>query len=225
MGDKTLVSLDTVVMNITLTVTIPAVVFLLGYAWGVLGYFRLPLHEYIGGRVDRLSDAARNFWHYVWALIRAAIIAVAGAWAIASIVLTVQIGMHWADVTDVYQRLDAGILGGFVITMLQILVLPNVAAWTLSYLTGAGFHIGTVEVSPAGTLPGDQPALPIFSAIPTQQALQEHWWLLLLLLLAGIVAGWWFFSTSENHLEDFVVGKFPWPRHYRWRVANRCASG
>src|SRR5699024_9267287 len=62
---------------------------------------------------------------------------------------------------------------------------------------------------PAGTLLGDQPALPIFSAIPTQQALQEHWWLLLLLLLAGIVAGWWFFSTGENHLEDFVVGKIP----------------
>lgn len=208
-GTNTLVSLDAVVLNATLAVTIPAVVFVLGYAWGALGYFRIPLREYIGGRVDRLSDAARNFWHYLWALIRAATIAVAGAWAIASIVLSVQIGMHWAEVTDVYQRLDAGVFGGFVITVLQILVLPNVAAWTLSYLTGAGFRIGTLEVSPAGTLPGEQPALPIFSAIPTQQALQEHWWLLLLLLLAGILAGWWFFGAGENHLEDFIVAKIP----------------
>ena len=208
-GTNTLVSLDTVSINPTLAVTIPAVVFTVGYAWGALGYYRIPLGEYIGGRVDQLSDAARNFWHYLWALLRAATIAVAGAWAIASIMLSVQIGMHWAEVTDVYQRLDAGIFGGLVITILQILILPNLAAWTLSYLTGAGFRIGTVEVSPAGTLPGPQPALPIFSAIPTEQVLQEHWWILLLLMLAGILAGWWFFATGENHLEDVVVAKIP----------------
>src|SRR5699024_2875625 len=106
-GTNTLVSLDVVNINATLAVTIPAVVFVLGYAWGALGYFRIPLRDYIGGRVDRLSDAARHFWHYLWALLRAATIAVAGAWAIALIVLSVQIGIHWAEVTDVYQRLDA----------------------------------------------------------------------------------------------------------------------
>lgn len=208
-GTNTLVSLDVVSINPTLAVTIPAVVFVLGYAWGALGYFRIPLVQYTAKRVDELSDAARNFWHYLWALLRAATIAVAGAWAIASIVLSVQIGIHWAEITDVYQRLDAGIFGGLVITVLQILVLPNVAAWTLSYLTGAGFRIGTVDVSPAGTLPGAQPALPIFSAIPTEQTLQDHWWILVLLLLAGILAGWWFFGTGENHLEDLVVAKIP----------------
>ncbi len=208
-GTNTLVSLDAVNIHATLAIILPALVFMLGYAWGALGYYRIPLVKDIAHRVDRLSDAARHFWHYLWALLRAATIALAGSWAIASIVLAVQIGIHWPAVTDVYQRLDAGIFGGLVITVLQILVLPNVAAWTLSYLTGAGFRIGTVEVSPAGTLPGSQPALPIFSAIPTEQTIQEHWWILLFLMVAGILAGWWFFGTGENHLEDLVVAKIP----------------
>src|SRR5699024_5295287 len=87
--------------------------------------------------------------------------------------------------------------------------LPNVAAWTLSYLTGAGFSLGGTVVSPAGTLAGPQPALPLFAAIPTEQNLQDHWWVLLLLALAGIAAGWWFFGVGENHLEDAIIAKIP----------------
>ncbi len=208
-GTITLVKTETVNIPVTIATIIPGVVFLLGYAWGVLGYFRRPLTEQIRARVDTLSDVARNFSHYLWALLRAAVIGVLGAWAIASVLLTIQIGIHWADVTEVYQRLDAGIYGGLVMTMLQILLLPNVAAWTISYLTGAGFSIGTTIVSPAGTISGPKPALPILAAIPQEQHLQAHWWVLILLLLAGVAAGWWFFGEGENHLEDFVIAKIP----------------
>src|SRR5699024_9492810 len=208
-GTITLVNSETVNIQVLMATIIPGVVFLLGYAWGVLGYFRRPLTEQIRARIDTLSDVARNFSHYLWALLRAAVIGIVGAWAIASILLTIQIGIHWADVTDVYQRLDAGIFGGLVITVLQILVLPNVAAWTISYLTGAGFSIGTTIVSPAGTISGPKPALPILAALPQEQHLQAHWWVLLLLLLAGVVAGWWFFEEGENHVEDFIIAKIP----------------
>lgn len=208
-GTNTLVSMDIIGINATLAILIPSAVFAIGYAWGALGYYRIPLIKRVTARVDRLSDAGRNCWHYLWALLRAAVVALAAAWAIAAIVVTVQIGMHWAQLTDVYQRLDAGIFGDLVVTVLQILVLPNVVAWTISYLTGAGFIIGAAEISPAGTIPGPHPALPIFSAIPTEQTLQDHWWVLLLLAVAGAVAGWWFFSAGENHLEDVVVAKVP----------------
>lgn len=208
-GTITLVDLDSVVLNPAVATLIPSAVFIIGYAWGVLRYFRKPLAQRIGDRVDGFSDAARNFSYYMWALLRAAVIGLAGAWAIASIVLAVQIGMNWAEVTDVYQRLDAGIFGGLVVTVLQILILPNLAAWTISYLTGAGFSIGSTVVSPAGTLAGPQPALPIFAAIPTEQSLEAHWWVLLLLALAGVAAGWWFFRAGENHLEDFIIAKIP----------------
>src|SRR5699024_11209237 len=156
-----------------------------------------------------LSDVARNFSHYLWALLRAAVIGIVGAWAIASILLTIQIGIHWADVTDVYQRLDAGIFGGLVITVLQILVLPNVSAWTISYLTCALFSFVTTIVSPVVTISGPKPALPFLAALPQDQHLQAHWWVLLLLLLAGVVAGWWFFEEGENHVEDFIIAKIP----------------
>ena len=208
-GTITLVDMESVIINTTVATIIPGGVFCIGYAWGVLSYFRRPLTQAIAERVDGFSDAARNFNHYLWALLRAAVIALAGGWAIASIVLTVQIGIHWAEVTDVYQRLDAGVVGGLVVTLLQILVLPNVATWTMSYLTGAGFDIGNTTVSPAGTLEGPLPALPIFAAVPTEQSLQAHWWLLLLLGLAGVLAGWWFFGEGENHVEDFVIAKIP----------------
>lgn len=208
-GTITLVTLDTVIINPTVATIIPGAVFFFGYVWGAVGYYQRPLVQAIGQRVDTFSDAARNFNHYVWALLRAAVIGVAGAWAIGSIMLTVQIGVHWAEVTDVYQRLDAGIVGGILVTLLQILLLPNVVAWTISYLTGAGFSLGTTVVSPAGTLDGPQPALPIFAAIPTEQSLQADWWVLLLLGLAGVAAGWWFFGVGENHLEDFLIAKIP----------------
>src|SRR5699024_11623583 len=83
------------------------------------------------------------------------------------------------------------------------------AAWTISYLTGAGFSIGITIVSPAGTISGPKPALPILAALPQEQHLQAHWWVLLLLLLAGAVAGWWFFEEGENHVEDFIIAKIP----------------
>ena len=206
-GTNTLVSMDTVRLNPTLAVLIPSLVFAVGYAWGALGYFRKPIAEFIARRVDAFPDVARNLSHYLWALLRAAVIGLAGAWAIAALLVTVQLGMHWAAVTDVYQRLDAGIFGGLVITILQILVLPNLVAWAMSYLTGAGFRIGSTEISPAGTLAETQPALPIFAAIPTDQSLDAHWWVLLFLILAGLAAGWWFFGVGENHLEDFIIAK------------------
>lgn len=208
-GTNTLVTMDTVDLNPTLAVVLPSLVFTIGYVWGALGYFRQPIGESLIQRIDQLSDNARHFWHYFWALLRAGIIGLAGAWAIAAIVMTVQVGIHWAEVTDVYQRLDAGIFGGLVITILQIVVLPNVVAWTISYLTGAGFHIGATEISPAGTLAEAQPAVPIFAAIPTEQSIDAHWWVLLLLAVAGIVAGWWFFGVGENHLEDLIIAKIP----------------
>ncbi|WP_022871509.1 cell division protein PerM [Yaniella halotolerans] len=208
-GTITLVNLDTVIINTAVATLIPGAVFVLGYGWGVLGYFRRPIALAIGDRVEMFSDATRNVSHYLWALLRAGVISLAGAWVIASIAMTVQLGLHWAEVADVYQRLDAGIFGGFIVTVLQILVLPNVAAWTLSYLTGAGFSLGGTVVSPAGTLAGPQPALPLFAAIPTEQNLQDHWWVLLLLALAGIAAGWWFFGVGENHLEDAIIAKIP----------------
>lgn len=208
-GTITLVSHEIVQISPGLAIAIPTVVFGLGYAWGALAYYRIPLTQAITQRVDSLSDAARHTWHYIWALLRAGIMALAGAWAMAAILVTVQLGMHWAAITDVYQRLDAGILGDLIITVLQILILPNLVAWTISYLTGAGFSIGTMEVSPAGTLDAAHPALPILAAIPHQQSLTEHWWVLGLLAVAGAVAGWWFFATGENHVEDLVVAKIP----------------
>lgn len=208
-GTNTLVSSDTVQLNATLAVGIPCLVFLAGYAWGALGYYWPPLRGVVAERVERYSDTGRNLCHYVWALLRAAVIAVAGAWAIGAILVTVQLGIHWADIADIYQRLDAGIFGGLVVTVLQILILPNVVAWTISYLTGAGFHIGALEVSPAGTLAESHPAVPILAAIPTEQSLDAHWWVLGLLALAGALAGWWFFGVGENHLEDFIIAKIP----------------
>src|SRR5699024_4308141 len=138
-GTTTLVNSEAVNIHVLMATIIAGGVFLLGHAWGVLEHFCRRLREQIGARMGTVSDVSRDVSHYLWALLRAAVIGIVGAWAIASILLTIQIGIHWADVTDVYQRLDDGIFGGLVITVLQILVLPNVAAWTISYLTGAGF--------------------------------------------------------------------------------------
>src|SRR5699024_12126174 len=49
-GTITLVNSETVNIQVLMATIIPGVVFLLGYAWGVLGYFRRPLTEQIRAR-------------------------------------------------------------------------------------------------------------------------------------------------------------------------------
>lgn len=80
---------------------------------------------------------------------------------------------------------DSG--GSFVWALVVLAYLPNLLVWTLSWLLGAGFTVGTGSlVAVWGTQVGMLPAVPVFGALPAE-GVNSPW--LLAWLAAGALAG------------------------------------
>ncbi|MEL4320639.1 DUF6350 family protein [Leifsonia sp. YIM 134122] len=101
------------------------------------------------------------------AAVRGATVAVAGIIGVAAVVVAIMLVTHYATVTALYESLQAGILGGIAITLLQLALLPNLVIWAAAWLVGPGFLIGTgTSVAPGGTVLGAVPGLPVLGALP-----------------------------------------------------------
>ena len=108
---------------------------------------------------------------------------------VAALALAVMIALNYATVVGLYQSLQAGILGGSVVTLAQLVLLPNFVIWAAAWIVGAGFSIGAgTAVSPAGTLLGPVPGLPLFGAVPQITGQWGFIVLLVPLLVSFIVA-------------------------------------
>lgn len=170
----------------------------------------------LAGWISRTSQHSRWAGSYVRSALRAGFIAVVATLGFSALLLAVTMGLHWADVVAVYERLDAGIVGGLVLTIGQLGVLPNLVAWTMAWSSGAGFALGTgSSVSPLATSVGPLPAVPIFGAVPVG-TLEYGFAALAIPLLAGVLAGWWFFREGENHFDEWLVIK----SSARWLTAS-----
>ncbi|GAA2441728.1 cell division protein PerM [Agromyces soli] len=112
-----------------------------------------------------------------------AVLAVSGlvvAWAIVS---------SYATITGLHQVLGAGFDGGVAIFVAELALLPNLVLWGASWLLGPGFAIGAgTQVTPAGTLLGPVPGLPIAGALPSDGAPMSALWLLVPVLAAFVGA-------------------------------------
>lgn len=111
----------------------------------------------------------------------------------------------WNSITVItlYESLHAGLLGGTILTLLQLALLPNMILWGLAWFSGPGFSIGTgTQISPIATELGPIPALPLFGALPGDPGV---WGFLGLLvpLTAGFIAG---FAARNSLPEQRVTG-------------------
>ncbi len=87
-------------------------------------------------------------------------------------------------------RLDAGIVGGIVLTLLQLALLPTAAVWALAALLGGRFAVGVgTSVSLGASSTGVLPALPLLAVLPQPGTAPWYSWLLLALPVAAIGAG------------------------------------
>ncbi|XKH55443.1 DUF6350 family protein [Citricoccus nitrophenolicus] len=164
----------------------------------------------LADRIERLSQHSRWAGSYVWSVVRAGAVGLIASFGLAAALMAVQIGLHWADIAQVYQELNAGVWGGAVVTVAQLGIMPNLAMWTLAWTTGAGFSLGIGSVvAPLQTLVGPQPAIPVLTALPV--GLEPAWsWLFLLLPVAGgFLAGWWLLRDGENHFDEWLSLKIP----------------
>lgn len=182
---------------------LPTLVFALGLLIGsTRERLRNPATDSGSSLRDWIDDWHPHVRLAVAAALRTGAAAAAGLVAIAALLTGLQFVVHYAEIIRLYESVQAGVLGGGVITLAQLALLPNVVVWTASWLVGPGFAIGAgSSVGPIGTVLGPLPTVPLLGALPTG----EHGWGLLGLLapvvlgfVAGMLAGlraatleWW----------------------------------
>lgn len=162
--------------------------------------------------VKQFSQYSRWAGSYLWTLVRASLISVLAFVAGGALLFTATIFWHWADIITLYQTLHAGAVGGAVLTLLQLGLIPNLVIYAMAWASGAGFALGTeTTVSPVATDVGVLPALPLLGALPHAHA---PWGYIAFAvpLIAGAVGGWWFFREGENHLDEWMSLKI----RFRW---------
>lgn len=104
-----------------------------------------------------------------------------------ALVYTVTVVMHWTDIVTLFESLHADVLGVIVLSIAQLVYVPNAVLWTTSWLSGVGFAFGTgSSVSPLGTQTGPLPALPILAALPPGELSWGFLGLLVPLLAAAL---------------------------------------
>ena len=166
--------------------------------------------------VARTSQHSRWAGSYVWAAVRAGLLAVTAAVSLSALLLAVDLGLHWAEIVEIYEQLGAGIIGGAVLTVAQLGLVPNLVVWTLAWSSGAGFAIGSgSSIGPLATTVGPMPAFPVLGALPTGE-LSYGLAALALPVLAGVLAGWWFLREGENHFDEWLSIKI----QARWFTAS-----
>ncbi|WP_246167632.1 MULTISPECIES: DUF6350 family protein [Arthrobacter] len=166
--------------------------------------------------IARTSQHSRWAGSYLWAAVRAGVVGIVAAVGLAAVLFVVALAVSWAEIATVYQKLDAGIIGGIVLTVAQLGLLPNLVLWTLAWASGAGFSIGTGSIiSPLETTVGPLPAVPVLAALPSGQP-EYAYAALLIPVVAGVLAGWWFLREGENHFDEWISIKVS----ARWFTAS-----
>lgn len=128
------------------------------------GPARPPLLAALHDRLASLPEAVRSG---ALSAVRAGSAATAIVIGAAALILALLIFDNYGTIITMYEQLQAGAVGGVVLTLGQLAFLPNLVIWLASWLVGPGFAIGTgSSVSPIGTELGPLPALPLFGVIP-----------------------------------------------------------
>jgi hypothetical protein len=106
--------------------------------------------------------------------------------------------MNFDQGTLITRVLAPGIFGSILLFILNVLYLPNVAVAALSYISGAGFAVGSdTHLSPLTQDIGEIPALPLLAALP----ISSNPYLLLFSLVViaiGALLGHWTISLQER---------------------------
>ncbi len=117
--------------------------------------------------------------------------ALAGLVVTALLVVVALLVLRIGRVGTLTQALDAGWVGIAVLTLGQLLMVPNVLVWALGWLAGPGVSVGTVHIGWDRVTGGDLPLVPVLAALPQPGPLPQTMWLVSLVpVLAGAWLGW-----------------------------------
>ncbi len=128
----------------------------------------------------------------------------------ALVVVVTLVALRVERVGALYAALDAGPIGVLILTVGQLLFLPNLVLWALGWMAGAGLSIGTVTVGWGATTSGDLPLIPVLAALPEPGPIPEGMWAVGAL---PVLAGAWLGFRSARSA----------PRLASWWVKARVA--
>ncbi|MFD2466704.1 cell division protein PerM [Amycolatopsis silviterrae] len=160
--------------NVALAAVVPAVISGLAATAGVLRRFGLP--QVLAERLDPL--ALRG--------LRAGLLGLFALLAAGALTLTVATALSARTVSSLFEPSFGGSFGLF---LLSVLYLPNAVVAAMSFVSGPGFSIGSLDVHLIGYRGGSVPGVPLLGGIPEHAA---AWWpvLMVLPLAVGVLVGW-----------------------------------
>jgi hypothetical protein len=106
---------------------------------------------------------------------------------------------------DLVHAVDAGVLGGLLLVVGCLLLVPNAAVWVAAYSVGTGFALGAgTAVAPSGVEIGNVPALPLLAALPgAGPAPRASLVLVAIPVAAGVMLAW----ALVKRLGDVTAGR------------------
>ncbi len=109
-----------------------------------------------------------------------------------SVVCVVLVVLHFTRVSHLQGELAPGVVGGAVLALAQVLLLPNVAMWAVSFMAGTGFSaVEGASATWTGSRTSLLPMVPAFGALPAPGAFPGAVPLVVLLPVAvGAFVGW-----------------------------------
>ena len=115
--------------------------------------------------------------------------------------------VSWSRIRGIHELLlPTSTIDSTMITLAQVLFIPNAIVWALSWLAGPGFFMGSDALhSPASAPTMPIPAIPLFGATPVSA---PGTWVILALVLFGVGVGVFvrLRRGSESLLDDLYQG-------------------
>ena len=143
-----------------------------------------------------LSSGVRIGWRASWVLA-----------AYGGLFLLISVTQSWSRIRGIHELLlPTSTIDSTMITLAQVLFIPNAIVWALSWLAGPGFFMGSDALhSPASAPTMPIPAIPLFGATPVSA---PGTWVILALVLFGVALGVYLRlrKGSESLLDDLYQG-------------------
>ncbi|MBR6459733.1 MAG: hypothetical protein IKS49_06185 [Actinomycetaceae bacterium] len=147
----------------------------------------------------RSAPVPLSWWGYVergWKFARPMLL---GALICASVVFLVALIVSFKRVGAIYEAYSAHWAGNIGITFVQLLYLPIVVVWALSFISGAPIQVGEgTGFSPFYTSAAPLPGIPVFGALPSASI--PLYFLPIVLVVVGAVSAWW--ALRPQVIED-----------------------
>jgi hypothetical protein len=113
--------------------------------------------------------------------------------AVGALLVAVTLALRFGRVLTLYDALGAGAVGGAVLTLGQVALVPNLVVWALAFVAGPGFALGAgTSVTPGASDLGLLPLVPVLAAVPAPGPLPGPVAALVAVpVVVGAVVGWW----------------------------------